>query len=37
VYQNIRNFVRYQISTNVAAVLLVIIAVFQLAAFRLSC
>ncbi len=28
VYQNIRNFVRYQISTNVAAVLLVIVATF---------
>ena len=29
-YQNIRNFVRYQISTNVAAVLLVIISTFFL-------
>ena len=28
IYQNIRNFVRYQISTNVAAVLLVITATF---------
>ena len=29
-YQNIRNFVRYQISTNVAAVLLVIVSTFFL-------
>ncbi len=28
IYENIRNFVRYQVSTNVAAVLLVILSVF---------
>lgn len=28
IYQNIRNFVRYQVSTNVAAVLLIVLATF---------